>query len=91
MMDWMQDPFHVGLESQQEAYMRKVSFCLHIRSDPGFQLMSNMITRVDKCGGGNGMMMDPYPCDPQHLMVVVKHELFVWSGCGTNSMWVLSL
>lgn len=57
----MQDPFHVGLESQQEAYMRKVSFCLHIRSDPGFQLTSNMITRVDKYyGGGNCMMMDPY-------------------------------
>ena len=55
-------------------------------SDSGFQPTYQILT--GKCDG-NSLMMNPY-LHPQH-MKVVKHMLYVWSGCGKHSTWVWSL
>ncbi len=42
--------------------------------------------------GGSGMMVDP-SAHRQHTMDGLKHLVlvYVWSGCGNHSMWVLGL
>jgi hypothetical protein len=57
--------------------------------DQGFQPMTHKKSKslLNQCGF-NGTMMDPYP-HPQH-MKVVKRLVYVWSGYGNHSMWVLS-
>ncbi len=81
-LEWMREPFHVGQGPQS---MHPEIICCHAATQEFGQLPK---FRADKYGG-NGMMMDPSA--HQQLMNVLKHLVYVWSGCGNHSMWVWGL
>ena len=78
----MWEPFHMDLEPEP----------LH----KGFiqqKAVTKNLSRFPKSGPAsvvvNGMMMNPYP-HSQHMMIV-KHLVNIWRGCGSHSTWVWSL
>jgi len=83
-MEWMREPFHVGLGPQP----------LHLDIICSLAVTQEISQLSEFCGnkyGGSGMMVDQsaHP-QPQH-MNDLKYLVYVWSGCGNHSMWVLGL
>jgi hypothetical protein len=81
-MEWMWKPFHVGLGPQP----------LHLDIICSLAVTQE-ISQIPKSWadtyGGSGMMVDP-SAHQQH-MNGLKHLVYVWSGCGNHSRWVLGL
>ena len=81
-MEWMWEPFHVGLGPQP--------FHLDIICSLA---VTQEISQLLKFGaykyGYSWVMVDPSAL-PQH-MNSLKHLVYVWSGCGNHSMWVWGL
>ncbi len=81
-MEWMWEPFHVGLGPQpiHASIICSLAVTQEISQLPKFW--------ADKyCG--SGMMVDP-SVRPQHINGL-KHLVYVCSGCGNHSIWVLGL
>ena len=79
-LEWMQEPFHMGLEPQPshkgKGFIQHQAGTRDVKSGPASVMVY-------------GMMTDPYP-HPQH-MKVVKHVVYIWSGCRNHSTWVWRL
>jgi hypothetical protein len=74
----------------QSMWVWSLNQCAWLLLAPSSDLMFSPPKQIwaDKCSG-NGLMMDQYP-HPQH-MKVVKYLGYIWTGCGSQSMWVWSL
>jgi hypothetical protein len=81
-MEWMWEPFYVGLRPQpiHPCIICSLAVTQEISQLPKFW--------ADKYGS-SGVMVDP-SAHPHH-MNGLKHLVYVWSGCGNHSMWVLGL
>ncbi len=81
-MEWIWETFHVGLGPQP---IHPYIICSLAVTQETSQLPKFGAYKY----GGSGVMVDPSP-HPQH-MNGLKHLVYVWSGCGSHSMWVFGL